>query len=122
MNISQIIALIRLKEINPFYIGIFLKSLFGQGQIQRLQSGIGPAKLVFDEIKAIKIPILPDMVQKNIESEYKKMSRYHDKAIEAKKNNNEVEYKKNIEIAEKMLKDLIAKTEAVIRGERKDVI
>jgi len=122
MNISQIIALIRLKEINPFYVGIFLKSFFGQGQIKRLQSGIGPAKLVFDEIKSIKIPILPDAVQKNIESEYKKMSKYHDKAIEAKKNNDEAEYKRNIETAEKMLKDLIAKTEAVIRGERKDVI
>ena len=42
--------------------------------------------------------------------------------MDAKKNNQEAEYKKNIEIAEKMLKDLIAKTEAVIRGERKDVI
>jgi len=122
MNISQIIALIRLKKINPFYVGIFLKSFFGQGQIKRLQSGIGPAKLVFDEIKSIKIPILPDVVQKSIESEYKKMSKYHDKAIEEKKEGNEVEYKNNIEIAEKMLKDLIAKTEAVIRGERKDVI
>ena len=50
------------------------------------------------------------------------MSKYHDRAMEAKKKGNDAEYKKNIEIAEKMLKDLIAKTEAVVRGERKDVI
>jgi len=42
--------------------------------------------------------------------------------MKTKKNNNEAEYKKNIEIAEKMLKDLIVKTGAVIHGERKDII
>ena len=41
---------------------------------------------------------------------------------EAKKKGDDAEYKKSIEIAEEMLKDLIIKTEAVIRGERKDVI
>jgi hypothetical protein len=122
INISQIIALIRVKKISPFYIGIFLKSLFGQGQIQRLQSGIGPAKLVFDEIKSIKIPVISKESQKHIESEYKKMSEYHDKAMEAKKKGNDVDYKKNIETAKKMLKTLIAKTEAIIRGEKKDII
>ena len=92
-------------------------------QIKRRQRGVsGLIKINFDDIKAIKIPILSDIVQNNIELEYKKMSEYHDKAMEAKKNNNELEYKNNIEIAEKMLKDLISKTEAVIRGERKDVI
>ncbi len=50
------------------------------------------------------------------------MSKYHDKAMEAKTNNDEEEYKKNVETAEEMLNNLIAKTEAVIRGERKDVI
>jgi len=34
---------------------------------------------------------------------------------------NEEKYKANIKIAEEKLKDLIAKTEAVIRGEREDV-
>lgn len=50
------------------------------------------------------------------------MSAYHDKAMEGKKKSDEDAYKKNIETAEKMLKDLIARTEAVIRGDKKDVI
>jgi len=122
MNISQIIALIRLKSLNPYYVGIFLKSKFGKGQIKRLQSGIGPAKLVFDEIRSIKIPILPEEVQRNIESEYKKMSAYHDKAMDAKSKGDEVNYKKNIATAEKMLRDLIARTESIIRGEKDDIV
>ena len=42
--------------------------------------------------------------------------------MEAKSKGNEADYKENIEIAELMLKDLITKTEAVIRGEREDVV
>jgi hypothetical protein len=110
------------EQINLFYIIVFWKTCFGWLQIERIINGVGTVNISFDEIRGIKIPVLPDKIQKNIEFEYKKMSVYHDKAMESKKKSNEVEYKNNIEIAEKMLKDLIAKTEAVIRGERKDVI
>ena len=111
------------KDVNPFYVCVFLKSSFGQLQLYQLKNGTGVENLNLDsEVPFLLIPIIDAKIQKNIESEYKKMSKHHDKAIEAEKNNNEAEYKKNIETAEKILKDLIAKTEAVIRGERKDVI
>jgi len=123
INVGCFVDRIKLKGLSPFYTDVYLKTKEGRLQIKRLNAGVtGTTNISFDQIKSIKIPILPDGVQKNIESEYKKMSKYHDKAIEEKKEGNEVEYEKNIEIAEKMLKDLIAKTEAVIRGERKDVI
>jgi len=121
-NINCTVDLIRVKEISPIYIVIYLQSNFGRNQIESIKSGVGPPALNNDEIKSIKIPILSNTVQKNIESEYKKMSKYHDIAMEAKKKGDDAEFKKNIEIAEKMLKDLIVKTEAVIRGEGKDVI
>lgn len=110
------------KEINPFYVLVFWKSVFGWLQVERFINGVGTLNISFDEVRAMQIPIILESIQNHIESEYKKMSKYHDKAMEAKKNNKEAEYKKNIEIAQKMLKDLIAKTESVIRGERKDVI
>ena len=50
------------------------------------------------------------------------MSKFHDKTMEAKKKGDEKGYKENLEIAEKMLRDLIEKTEQVIRGEKDDVI
>jgi restriction endonuclease S subunit len=121
-NIEQNIVILRPKSINRAYVTVYLKSIFGTTQIFRVKDRVGAAYINFDEIKAIKIPIIPDNIQKNIEVEYKKMSKYHDKAMGAKKKGKEVEYKNNIEIAEKMLKDLIVKTEAVIRGERKDII
>ncbi|MFH1712813.1 MAG: N-6 DNA methylase [Candidatus Jacksonbacteria bacterium] len=110
------------KKINPYYITLFLKTKYGQLQLERLQRGVAQPELNFDEISSIEVAILDNSIQQNIESEYKKMSKYHDKAMEAKKNNQETEYKKNIETAEKMLKDLIVKTEAVIRGERENIL
>ena len=122
-NINHSFDIINFKGLNEFYVAIFFQSVWGKRQLLKNKIGNVAAETInMDKFSLIEIPILPDVVQKNIESEYKTISKYHDKAMEAKKKNNEAEYKKNIDIAEKMLKDLIAKTEAVIRGERKDVI
>jgi len=123
INVGCFVDRIKLKGLSPFYVDVYLKSQQGKLQIERLNAGVtGTTNISFDQIKSIKIPVLPKKIQKNIESKYKEMSKYHDKAMETKKKGDDAEYKKNIETAEKMLKDLIAKTEAVIRGERKDVI
>jgi len=122
VNISQDIDKIQFDGINVFYTAIFLKSRFGQSQIWVRSRGVGAPKLPFDEIKAIKIPNIGARIQNHIEAQYKKMSAYHFKAMEAKRKNSKKAYEKNIKTAEKMLKDLIARTEAVIKGEKDDVI
>jgi len=101
---------------------VFFKSKYGQAQFNKYKTGVAFNSLSNDEIRFLSVPIFVKHINENIESEYKKMAVYHDNAMEGKKNDNEVEYIKNIELAEKMLKDLIIKTEAVIRGERDDVI
>ena len=111
------------KKINPFYVEVFLKTIFGQEQIERYESGVsGQTEFTQDCIAEIKIPLIFNKVQKNIEKKYLKMNKFHEKAMEAKKDKDEKEYQKNIALAEKMLNDLIKKTEQVIRGERKDVV
>jgi hypothetical protein len=114
--------LIRADKVNQYYLYVYLLTQFGQSQIERIFHGVQSAKISTEEIGLIKVVILSDKVQANIESEYKKMSAYHFKAMDAKIKGDQQNFKKNIEIAEKMLKDLIARTEAVIRGERDDVI
>lgn len=123
MVVSQHTMRIRLSGISPFFVAVYMQTEYGYKQIQRLTAGVsGQVHIDFDDIKSIKIPDLPEKIQKNIESEYKKMSAFHDRALEAKKKGDEAGYKKNIETAERMLRDLIARTEAVIRGEREDVV
>lgn len=114
--------IIRDPKINSYYLYIFLLTIFGQLQIEKIYHGIQSAKISTSEIGEIKIALISDKIQSHIETEYKKLASYHNKAMEAKAKGNKVGYMKNIEIAENMLKELIAKTEAVIRGERKDVI
>src|SRR4030067_774244 len=104
----QYLQVISLKEgISPEAICIFIKSEFGQNQIHRKKKGVKSIKINFDDIRSIKIPIFSKAFQSHIETEYKKMSAYHDKAMAAKAEGNETKYKKNIETAEAMLKDLI---------------
>ena len=90
--------------------------------LNRLKAGVGALVLDEGDIKSILIPEFPQTLKKHIDNEYKKVALYHDKGMEAKAKCNESLYKKNIETAEAMLKELIAKTEAVIRGEREDVV
>lgn len=121
--VSQDTMRIRVNSLSPYFVAIYSQTKYGILQVQRLTAGVsGQVHIDFEDIKSIKIPRLSEKVQKNIEEAYKKMAAYHDKAMGAKKKDDEAGYKKNIETAEKMLKDIIAKTEAVIRGERKDVI
>lgn len=111
------------ENINSFYVEVFLKTIFGQSQIERYEGGVsGQTEFTQDSIAEIQIPIISNNIQVKIETQYKDMSKYHDLAIAAKTKKNIREYKTNLEIAEKMLKDLIVKTEEVIKGERSDVI
>lgn len=116
------VFVIRLKKLNPFLVYVVLNSKIGKDQILRNQSGVGTVNINSEQALALNIPNLPNHIESRIESEYKKMAAFHDKAMEAKAKGDEAGYKKNIETAEAMLKDLIARTEAVIRGERADVV
>jgi hypothetical protein len=110
------------KDYNPFVLDTFFKCKYGQAQFNRYKTGVAFNSLSNDEIRYLLIPNFSQEAVKHIEREYKKMYEFHDKAMEAKAEGNETKYKKNIETAEAMLKDLIAKTEAVIRGEQEDVV
>jgi len=123
INVGCFVDRIKFKDISPFYVDIYFKSRYGSLQVDRFCAGVaGTTNISFDQIKSIKIPFISGNIQQHVESEYKKMSVYHDKAMEAKKEGDEHGYTKNIETAEKMFKDLITRTEAVIRGEKKDII
>lgn len=123
VNISQHINLLKLtKDINKFFVVVYLQSYFAQLQIERFIISVGPSGLTFDEIKLIKLPLLSKTIQSHIEKEFLKINSLHKKSMEAKKRKDEQSYEKNILKASAQLKELVAKTEDVIRGKRKDII
>lgn len=124
-NIVSDLYILRLNTelASPYYIDILLRTSFGKDQIKRNEKGVsGQTKITTDMLEYLLIPTLDKNIQSKIETEYKKMSVFHDKAMEAKAKNNTSAYESNIQTAEKMLRDLIARTETVIRGKRKDVV
>jgi len=107
---------------NPFILDTFFKCKYGQAQFNRYKTGVAFNSLSNDEIRYLLVPNFPAKIENQIEVEYKKVYLYHDKAMEAKAKGDQAGHRINIETAEAILKDLIAKTEAVIRGEREDVV
>ena len=110
------------EKINPFYVSIFLKTKFGQLQIYRFSSGVDSGKINNKQIEDILVPLPPWEVQKNIEEKFREILQINDKSVEYKEKGDEDKYEKYLRKAERLLNDLISKTEAVIRGEREDVI
>lgn len=122
IGISGHLNTVRFSGINSHYVECFLKSFYGQQQMDRFEAGTSQqTDLRQDSFSAIMIPHLEKGVQLQMELEYQKMSSYHDKAMKAKKSGNESEYEKNINIAKELLNELTEKTEFIISGQRKNL-
>jgi SAM-dependent methyltransferase len=121
--INGALDIIRFGRLNPYYACVFMMSTkYGRSQCDRIENGVGQPNLNEDELCLFMIPDIPEAIQRNIEVEYRKTSALHYSAMEAKANGDEKGYKKHIEAAKKSLKELVTRTEAIIRGEREDVI
>lgn len=121
---GQDVKLIRFKKntINPYYVDIYVRTKYGKNEVARFTSGVsGVVNIDFNEIKAIRIPKVAALIQKNIEEKYLEINKWHEKAMDAKAEVKEIEYKENLTKAQDLLKDLVTKTEEVIRGERENV-
>jgi len=138
LNISQHIDRIRVVGVNPFYVCCFLKSRYGSHQIQRVMHGVDSTGISFDAIRAIRIPVLTEKQQKEIEWQYLAMSRCHDRAMAIKERvledsgikpgqygeainalaGQNAAYNRAMAEAKERLDHLIAELEAVIEGRR----
>jgi hypothetical protein len=141
VNISQHIDRIRVSGINPFYVCSFLKTRFGYLQVKRVMHGVDAMTISFGRIREIKIPVLRESVQSDIERDYLMMSRQHDRAMAIKERlldetgiepgqygeainelaKQNLAYRKAYADAQKRLAHLIAEVEAVLEGEIKKI-
>jgi len=115
------IDVIRVKEINPIYLTLYLKTKFGQIQFDRYRSGVAQPELGYDDIYRILIYPIFQGLQERLEKEYLKMSQFHNTAIGAKKKGDDIAYRNNISIAEGMLNNLVQQLEEIIEGKREEI-
>jgi len=135
-NISSHLNVIRLKpSANSFYLSVYLKSRFGQAQIERFESGVGSTGIRFDQIESLLTPVMERGIAQAIEVNYLVLTGYHYSAIDAKAQMLQAqedgnitlaeeyrdEYEHNLAIAETMLNDLIRQVEGIIECGRTEI-
>jgi type I restriction enzyme S subunit len=76
-TVSCFVDLIRLRELNPYYVVIFLRSPRGWAQIERLINGVGTPNLSFGEIRSLRIPVPPADEQRAIEERWAPVRAAH---------------------------------------------
>ncbi|HUV05216.1 MAG TPA: N-6 DNA methylase [Armatimonadota bacterium] len=79
-NISQHINLVRVRDVEPEYLAVYLQTRFARLQIHREKCGVGPCGINFDRIKSILVPILPQEVRREIVERYRQLSSRPDTA------------------------------------------
>lgn len=88
-NIYEGLAVLRLnKDLNPFYVAVFIESRFGKIQIERATKGVSQPHLHLDEIRKIKIPLPSTSFQSHIKS---LVTAAHEKLKEAQRKLQETE-------------------------------
>ena len=139
VNVSQHIDRIRVVGINPFYVCVFLKSRLGTLQVQRVMHGVDSTSINFPRIRALLIPTLGDSSQMEVETQYRAMSKCHDRAMAIKERllddhkieagqygeainalaNEDSSYRRAASEAEQRLKYVISELEVVLDGKQK---
>jgi len=68
--VGSFVDLVRLRELDPFYVAAFLKTRFGWGQIFRIINGVGTPNISFSEIGELLVPRLPAGAQWRVRHRY----------------------------------------------------
>ncbi len=69
--VTDYIHIFRVKEINPYFLVIYLKTKFGKDFINLLKHGVGTVSINKTDLLSLPIPIVPEIIQIEIEKRYK---------------------------------------------------
>jgi len=79
-TVSCFVDLIRLRELNPYYVAAYLRSPDGWAQIDQRINGVGAPNVSFGDIRAIRIPLAPLEEQVAVERAWSRVREAHAKA------------------------------------------
>lgn len=101
------LAILRPQNINGFFLSIFLKSKYGQNQIQKFKRGAVQMGLILEDMSQIYVPVFSEAFQTRIESLIQSTKNSNDKS---KQTYTQAE---NLLLAEIGLQNFSPSTEAV---------
>jgi len=106
---------LRIQEYNPEALFVFLKLNHTQKQFaMRIHGTTGMVKLNTTDIKKTLVPLFPNSLQMEIRKHFKEISKLHFDALEHKRKENYLEFKRIIRIAESKLENLKRRVELTI--------
>ena len=109
--------ILRVVDVNPYWVAALLKSRYGQAQIERIEHGVSRmTHLRTEDVKSLLLPLVHQSIQSHVEERYRHVSNFHEAAMEAKVAGNEAEYQGKLAYAEQLLNELIAYIENVIKS------
>jgi hypothetical protein len=76
-TVSCFVDLIRLRNIDPYYVATALRSRFVWPQIERLINGVGTPNISFSELRGIEIPVASAEVQATVAKRWQAIRRLH---------------------------------------------
>lgn len=82
---TDYIFIIRTKEINPFYLTLYLKSKIAQEHINKMKHGVGTVSVNKKEVMSIPIALIPPNTQNAFGEKYKLLLKEYSQKIEQKK-------------------------------------
>ncbi len=74
---SDYIYIFRVKDVNPYFLTLYLKTRFGKDSINLLKHGVGTVSINKTDLLSLPIPLIPESIQLEIEGRYKSiLTRY----------------------------------------------
>jgi len=116
--VSSVIYRLSFKGVNPFFACAFLKSIYGQNQLERLKNGPAVENLNLDEVASIQMVVPPDEIQAKVEAELRDMSQHHLSSLKATAEGRRIDSDNELKISRLKLDDLLSRLTELISGGR----
>lgn len=116
--VSSVIYRLRFMGVNPFFACTFLKSLYGQSQLERLKNGPAVENLNLEEVGSIQMVVPPPELQMEVETQYREMSHHHLSSQKAASEGRRIDSDNELKIARLKLDDLLARFTEHLAGTR----
>jgi type I restriction enzyme M protein len=68
---TDYIHIFKVKNINPYYLVVYLKTRFGKDYINILKHGVGTVSINKTDLLSLQIPLIPEEIQEEIEKNYR---------------------------------------------------
>jgi type I restriction enzyme M protein len=81
---TDYIHIFRVKDINPYFLTLYLKTRFGKDSINLLKHGVGTVSINKTDLLSLPVPLVPESIQLEIEESYKNILTRYRKAPESR--------------------------------------